>query len=98
MSNQMDLLGVEEYTSRVQSFQRMFDKNDDEFRWVLLRMNKDLGFKVMLDNDETTVVFSEEVEERCEIDSWIGRFSSSIGNSPGINALLDSTKIPWERY
>lgn len=84
------------YQGFVKSFQNMFDKNNDEFRWVLVRNNRDLGFKVMLDNDQTTVVFSEEdVGE--ELAEWSGRFDNYVAG-PGACDLLSAMKVPNERY
>lgn len=85
------------YAGAVEEFQRMFDKQDDEFRWVYIRMNRDLGFTVMLDNDETNVCFDEETVG-IDLAYWTGKFKNHIGNAPGVNALLDAFKIPYERY
>lgn len=96
--DQCDRVSPDYFKGCVESFQRMFDKNNDAFRWKLLKSNKHLGFKVMLDNDETTVVFCPELmEDRC-VEDWSGKFDAWIGNSPGISDLLDSIEIPNERY
>lgn len=87
------------YKECVEQFQRMFDDNDDEFRWNLIRFNKHLGFKVMLDNDETTVLFDYDLMEEHNIDpEWVGRFFSAIGRNLGVVHLLDSIEIPNEVY
>lgn len=96
--DQCDRESKTKYKECVKSFQRMFNKMDDQSRWTLLKLNKHLGFKVMLDNDETTVVFDDELmEDRC-IKEWSGKFDKWIGNSPGVTDLLDVMSIPNERY
>lgn len=80
----------DEYKELVERFKRMFDSNDDEFRWTLLKMNRGIDYMVILDNDDTIVRIQDEDDE------WVGRFTNYIGNSIGVVKLLNSMKIPSE--
>lgn len=95
---QCERVSPTDYKECVERFQRMFDSNDDEFRWKVLRMHKYIGYKVMLDNDQTLVVFNQELTEKYGIKDWHGAFDDYIGNSSGVVALLNSLDIPNERY
>jgi|TARA_R100000458_G_scaffold59953_1_gene73334 hypothetical protein len=98
VTNQLELIGKDQYIKEVKSFQRMFDKNDDEFRWVLVKMNTRLGYTVMLDNDETAVVFDCDLMDELGIPEWTGKFEGWLGRSSGVSSLLDSLKIPNDTY
>lgn len=95
---QCDRVSSSYFRGCVESFQRMFDKMNDEERWKLIKLNRYLGFKIMLDNDQTSVVFDHELMEERGIEDWSGSFDNWLGNSQGVCKLLDSIGIPNERY
>ena len=57
-------------------------KNDDE-RWRLVLENKDLGFLVNLDNDDTFITLDDEKYEEVTLN-----FDDYIGWSDGVLILL----------
>lgn len=80
--------GVEE---TFMAFMEEFNKQaNDKHRWELLLNNKQMGWVLILDNDETYVTSSHI--EGCE---WF-KFSKSIGNSPGLCALLETIGVKQE--
>jgi len=80
--------GVEEM---FMEFMAEFTKlSNDRSRWEFLLTNRHVGWTLILGND-TTYITHNDVEE-CEWSS----FSQSIGNSPGLCAMLETLQIKWE--
>jgi len=79
--------------TKEQMFIRSFEAtSSDENKWRLLRLSGTINYTVILDNDWTIVVICDGDEW-----SWVGRFNDSIGNSLGVDSLLTSLGIKWER-
>jgi hypothetical protein len=68
--------------------QLMECKNDFE-RWTWLKNNQELGFVVMLDNDDTFIVHPDD-------STFIEDFDGYLGWSDGAKAALDAFGIKWE--
>lgn len=64
---------------------------NDKQKWVWVKNNQDKEITVILDNDDTFIMFSDEE------DFEIIYFDNHIGNAPGINDLLDLMNIKYER-
>lgn len=61
----------------------------DVEKWKWLIENKNVEYTVMLDNDDTFVVFGDD-------DEMIGQFSDYIGWSDGVCYLLEALGINHE--
>lgn len=81
------------HATRVRQFKELFDKGSDKIRWNLVRTHTDLGFTVMIDNDQTSVVFLEHEDD----DDWHGQFSEYV-SGPGVGNLLDALGIPNDHW
>lgn len=77
-----------------EEFKTLFGEaaNDGE-KWDYVLRNQHLGMVVNLDNDDTFIVFPDEVENG---DCWIGQFYDYIGWTDGTQMLLQSVGIKAE--
>ena len=68
------------------------DLPSDEEKWHWVHKHAQ-EVTIILDNDETYLTHDSDMDN--ELDT--GKFSESIGNSPGIPALLESMNIHSEK-